>query len=148
MSVRKEATNRLSLIRQCGTCGRKFQTTADSPFIRQMPKDGKRQATVYFCSESCWRASYAHPGWWDGKAKERRKEKERNRDNRARNRRYYEANAEEIRERRKAAWWAMSIEERRAEKQYYKEKRKLVEHGGIPSDDSRETPGAERVHCG
>jgi len=60
MSVRRKTNNRLILFRTCGTCGQEFSTSADSPFIRQLPRDGKRQATTYFCCESCYRASYKY----------------------------------------------------------------------------------------
>lgn len=78
MSVRRQTTNRLTLLRHCETCGKAFTTTADTPFVRQMPKGVRRQATVYFCSEICKQASYKH--LFDGKAHERRLQKDRNRD--------------------------------------------------------------------
>lgn len=62
MSIRRDTTNRLSLIRVCHTCGRSFPTTAATPFMRQMYNvDGKRQKTCYFCSEACKLASYPRP---------------------------------------------------------------------------------------
>ena len=76
MSVRRNTTNRLTLYRTCGTCGRQIVTTADTPWVRQVERDGKKQATTYFCSEKCFAASYKHIGWYDGKAEERRKLKE------------------------------------------------------------------------
>lgn len=88
MSVRRKTTNRLTLYRTCHACGRLFRTTADHPFIRQIPADGKKQKTCYFCCESCWRASYAHPGWWDGLTDARRKAREAARDVLEKNRRY------------------------------------------------------------
>ena len=98
MSVRRDTTNRLTLYRTCGTCGRFIVTTADTPWVRQVERDGKKQATTYFCCESCFAASYKHIGWFDGKAEERRRAREAARDNRARNRAYNAANAEERRE--------------------------------------------------
>ena len=80
MSVRRQTANRLTLFRTCGTCGKQIVTTADTPWVRQVERDGKRQATTYFCSEGCFAASYKHVGWFDGKAEERRKLKDRNRD--------------------------------------------------------------------
>lgn len=80
MSVRRQTANRLTLFRTCGTCGKQIVTTADTPWVRQVERDGKRQATTYFCSEGCFAASYKHIGWFDGKAEERRKLKDRNRD--------------------------------------------------------------------
>lgn len=73
MSVRRQTANRLTLFRTCGTCGKQIVTTADTPWVRQVERDGKRQATTYFCSEGCFAASYKHVGWFDGKAEERRK---------------------------------------------------------------------------
>lgn len=73
MSVRRDTTNRLTLFRTCGTCGRSIVTTADTPWVRQVERDGKKQATTYFCSERCFAASYKHIGWYDGKAQERRR---------------------------------------------------------------------------
>ena len=72
MSVRRQTANRLTLFRTCGTCGKQIVTTADTPWVRQVERDGKRQATTYFCSEGCFAASYKHIGWFDGKAEERR----------------------------------------------------------------------------
>lgn len=86
---------RLTLIRTCGTCGKTFSTTAESPWIRQVPRDGKKQATTYYCSTTCFRDSYKHVGFCDGKAEERRREKDRNRDSRERCRRYNAAHREE-----------------------------------------------------
>lgn len=98
MSVRRDTPNRLTLHRVCGTCGRSIVTTADTPWVRQVERDGKRQATTYFCCSSCFAASYKHIGWYDGKNRERRRAREAARDNRERNRRYYAAHAEELRE--------------------------------------------------
>lgn len=97
MSVRRNTTNRLTLFRTCGTCGHSIVTSADTPWVRQVERDGKKQATTYFCCEGCFAASYKHIGLFDGKAQERRRAREAARDNRERNRRYYAAHAEEIR---------------------------------------------------
>ena len=100
-------------------------TTAASPFMRQMERDGKRQATTYFCSESCKKASYKHVGWYDGKTEERRKEREKNRDVREKNRRYYAAHAEEIKAKKRAYYAAhpgLSAENSR----YWRAKNKLL----------------------
>ena len=49
MSVkRKVVDKRLTLFRTCGICGKSFVTTADTPWVRQVPRDGKRQATTYY----------------------------------------------------------------------------------------------------
>ena len=126
MSVRRNTTNRLTLFRTCGTCGKNIVTTADTPWVRQVPRDGKAQATTYFCSEKCFAASYKHIGWFDGKAEERRRAKDAARDNRERCRRYNEVHKEERREyarRRRAENPGMVA----AENAYYKRKRKLQE---------------------
>lgn len=105
MSVRRDTPNRLTLYRTCHTCGKSFVTTADTPFVRQMYNvDGKRQKTCYFCSESCKQASYKH--LFDGKAQERRKEREAKRDTKEKNRRYYAAHAEQLRQKAKERYWA------------------------------------------
>lgn len=95
MSVKRNVVDkRLTLFRTCGICGKSFTTTADTPWIRQVPRDGKRQATTYYCSTTCYQASYKYKGWYDGKTEERRREKDRNRDNRERCRRYNAAHRE------------------------------------------------------
>lgn len=128
MSVRRNTTNRLTLYRTCGTCGKQIVTTADTPWVRQVERDGKRQATTYFCSEKCYAASYKHIGWYDGKAKERRRLKDRNRDpekERARNRLYNQTHREERREyarQRRLANPGMAA----ADSAYQRRKRKLM----------------------
>lgn len=125
MGVRRQTKNRLTLFRECGTCGKTFQTTADSPWIRQIERDGKKQATTYYCSSPCFQASYKHIGWYDGLAKERKRLRDEQRDVREKNRRYYAAHAEQERERQKARYWANhddSLETLR----YNRRKRKLV----------------------
>ena len=127
MSVRKKnAQSRMPLTRQCGTCGREFPTTADTPWVRQVPKDGKKQATVYYCSTGCFQRSYKHIGWYDGKAEERRKEKERKRDRSAYRQAYYAANAERFKEKARL-YRAEHPESVRADNRYYRKKRKLRE---------------------
>lgn len=116
MSIRKKTDRRLTLIRPCGTCGQMVVTTAASPFMRMIERDGKKEATTYYCCESCYKASYKHIGWFDGKAEERRKEREKNRDVHEKNRRYYAAHAEEIRSKKRA---------------YY------AEHAGLSAENSR-----------
>ncbi len=129
MSVRRQVvlTGRRILYRTCGTCGRSIITTADTPWVRQVPRDGKRQATVYYCSETCKKASYKH--LFDGKAEERRREREAKRDTREKNRRYYTAHAEELRERakqRRLANPGMAA----ADSAYARKKRKLLKEAG------------------
>ena len=128
MSVRRKTTNRLTLSRSCGTSGREFGTTADTPWVRSIIRDDKRQVTTYFCSEKCFAASYKHIGWYDGKAAERRKLKDRNRDpvkERARCRRYNAEHKEARREyaRRKRLENPGLVA---ADNAYYKKKRKLL----------------------
>lgn len=130
MSVRRKTTNRLTLFRTCGTCGKQIVTTADTPWVRQVERDGKRQAITYFCSGKCFAASYKHIGWYDGKAEERRRLKERSRDpekQRERNRRYYAEHADEIREKKK--YRRMNGGQAAADCAYQRRKRKLLREG-------------------
>lgn len=92
--------------------------------MRQLPADGKKQKTCYFCSTERFQASYKHIGWYDGKAEQRRKEREAKRDKHEKNRLYYAAHAEQLRARRRAAYWA-NPEAGRADSAYYRRKRKL-----------------------
>ena len=130
MSVRRNTANRLTLFRICGTCGRSIVTTADTPWVRQVERDGKKQATTYFCSERCFAASYKHIGWYDGKAQERRRAREAARDNRERNRRYYAQHAEEIkaghREHRR-----LHVGQNAADCAYQRRKRKLLREEAV-----------------
>lgn len=122
MSIRKQTSNRLTLIRTCGACGRQFTTTADTPWMRQVLVDG-RQLTRYFCSQTCFAASYKHK--FDGKAEERRREREAMRDNSAKNRLYYERHREQELARARARYWS-DPEAARADNAYQKQKRKLL----------------------
>lgn len=123
MSVRRDTNNRLSLIRTCHTCGRTFPTTAASPFMRQITNvDRKKQKICYFCSETCKKASYKH--LFDGKAEIRRAEREANRDTSEKNRRYYLAHAEQIRQRAKERYWA-NPEPVRESNRYQRKKKQL-----------------------
>lgn len=123
MSVRRKTANRLTLYRTCQTCGKNIVTTADTPWVRQIVIDG-RQVTCYFCSETCKRESYKHPGWWDGLADARRRAKEAARDVREKNRRYYAAHAEQERQRAHKRYWA-DPESARKDNRYQREKRRL-----------------------
>ena len=131
MSVRRQTANRLTLFRTCGTCGKQIVTTADTPWVRQVERDSKRQATTYFCSEGCFAASYKHIGWFDGKAEERRKLKDRNRDpekERERWRHYYTTHREErIEAARKRRQENPGLAA--ADNAYYRRKRKLMSEG-------------------
>ena len=128
MGVRKNgAASRLTLFRTCHTCGRSIVTTADTPFIRQLNADGKKQKTCYFCSEACKRASYKHN--MDGKAGERRKARQASRDQAEKNRRYYEAHAEQERARARERYWS-DPERARAEMKYQRRKQRLMEAVG------------------
>ena len=127
MGVRRDTKNRLILYRTCGICGATFSTTADTPFVRQMPnREGKKLKTVYFCSEKCKRASYKH--LFDGHAEDRRAARYARRDIRAKNKRYYDTHAEEERARQRAAYWA-DPEAARADSAYHRYKRKLLTQG-------------------
>lgn len=123
MSVRRGTTNRMTLYRECGICGRSIVTTADTPWVRQMPRDGKKQATVYFCSEKCFAASYKHIGWYDGKTEQRRAEREANRDTKEKNRRYYATHREEEKARQKARYYG-NLEASRLTVQFNHQKRR------------------------
>lgn len=129
MSVRRDTTNRLTLFRTCGTCGRSIVTTADTPWVRQVERDGKKQAATYFCSERCFAASYKHIGWYDGKAQERRRAREAARDNRERNRRYYAQHAEEIRA--KKTLRRLTVGQNAADCAYQRRKRKLLREEAV-----------------
>lgn len=124
MSVRKNTNNRMVLYRVCHICGRTFRTTAENPFIRQLPEDGKKQKTCYFCCEDCWRASYKHTGHWDGLANARRKAREATRDTREKNRKYYASHAERERQRARERYWS-DQEAAREDNRYQRKKRKL-----------------------
>lgn len=132
MSIRRNTTNRLRLVRTCYVCGRTFPTTADSPFMRQMYNvDSKKQKTCYFCSESCKNSTYKHR--FNGRADIRRQERERareaSRDRSAYNRRYYAEHADAERERAKKAYHAMTQSERDAWNWYRRAKR-YTDNGG------------------
>lgn len=125
MGVKRDTRNRLTLYRTCHICGRSFVTTADTPWIRQLPNvDGKKQKTCYFCSEKCFASSYKYKSCYDGKAEQRRKERESKRDVKVKNYRYYHAHEEEMRERRRKNYWGHHEEELLSNR-YYKKKRKL-----------------------
>lgn len=126
MSVRRDTANRKPLVRICGTCGKEFGTSADSPWIRQIPRDGKKMATTYYCSTGCFQKSYKHIGWYDGKADQRRKEKDRNRtDNKERWKKYSEAHRKELNEKRMKRYWA-NREEELLNNVFYRKKRKML----------------------
>ena len=130
MSVRRNTTNRLTLFRTCGTCGRSIVTTAGTPWVRQVERDGKKQATTYFCSERCFAASYKHIGWYDGKAQERRRDREAARDNRERNRRYYAQHAEEIKAGHRE-YRRLHVGQNAADCAYQRRKRKLLREEAV-----------------
>lgn len=126
MSARRNTTNRLTLFRPCGTCGKVITTTADSPWMRQLPRGGKKQAITYFCSEKCFAASYKHVGFYDGKTEQRRKERESKRDIKEKNRRYYAAHREEMIERARR-YRAANPGSAAADSAYARRKRKLLQ---------------------
>lgn len=126
MSARRNTTNRRTLYRNCGTCGKSIVTTADTPWIRQIPRDGKKMAITYFCCEKCFAASYKHIGWYDGKADQRRREREAARDSKERCKRYYAAHKEERRAKAKLRR-AQNPGMAAADSAFYRRKRKLLE---------------------
>lgn len=127
MSVRRKTTNRLTLYRKCGTCGREFRTTADCPWMRQLPRDGKKQATTYYCSTGCYAKSYKHIGWYDGKALQRRQEREAARGyEKERADRYRAEHREEINAKARERYWA-NRDEMLARMAYNRKKRKLLQ---------------------
>ena len=125
MSVRKPgAMSRKTLFRDCFICGKHFSTTADTPFVRQITNvNGKKQATVYFCSASCKNKSYKH--LFDGKSDERRRKRESKRDVTEKNRKYYLKNSEEIRRKQMEKYYENREEELLTQK-YNRKKRKLL----------------------
>ena len=127
---RPNAMKRLTLIRTCGTCGKVFCTTAESPWIRQVPRDGKKMATTYYCCTKCFQASYTHIGWYDGKTEERRKAREAKRDISAKNKKYYAAHAEEMRERARR-YRAANPGLAAADSAYHRRKRKLLKEEAL-----------------
>lgn len=123
MSVRRQAISRITLHRNCGTCGKLFMTNTDTLLVRQVPRDGKKQAITYYCSRSCFKASYKYN--MDGKEWLRRKERESVRDNRERNRKYYAAHAEQERDRKRRNYWA-NREDRVEDMRFNRKKIKLM----------------------
>ena len=120
MSVRRKTNNRLTLYRTCVICGKSFVTTADTPWMRLVYSAGHSK-TCYYCSETCKQASYKH--LFDGKAAQRKAERDAQRDTREKNRRYYIAHQDQERERAKARYWA-DPERARADNEYQRRKRK------------------------
>lgn len=129
MAVRRETANRMTLYKKCETCGRQFITTAATPWLRQMPKDGKKQKSCYFCCSECYQASYKYKSCYDGKAKERRIERETSLEGKRKKaerwKRYYAKpeNKERICARRRERYWE-NHEEARKDDMYYKNRRK------------------------
>ena len=122
MSVRRKTNNRLTLYRTCAICGKSFVTTADTPWMRLVYSAGHSK-TCYYCSETCKQASYKH--LFDGKAAQRKAERDAQRDTREKNRRYYIAHQDQERERAKARYWA-DPERARADNEYQRRKRKAM----------------------
>ena len=115
MSVRRATADRRTLYRVCGGCGRSFCTTADTPWLRSMEQPGKRYASVYFCSASCYADSY----------KQRQKDPQKKKND---GRKYYAANREKLK--------AYAMQRRRADpgaaakdSAYARRKRKLLMTG-------------------
>lgn len=124
MSIRKKTNNRKTLFRDCFICGKHFSTTADTPFVRQITNvNGKKQATVYFCSESCKNKSYKH--LFDGNAEKRRKEREYKRDIKEKNRKYYFLHSEEIKAKKRDEYYK-NRESYLLDQKYNRQKRELI----------------------
>jgi hypothetical protein len=101
--------------------------------MRQMvvDEDGRRrQLTTYFCSSKCFAASYKYKSWYDGKAEQRRAEREANRDTHEKNRRYYQAHIEKERQRARERYWA-DPERARADQRYQRAKRKAANNVSV-----------------
>lgn len=134
MGIRKNTENRLTLFRECDICGQRIITTADTPWMRQVQvqENGKkRKLTKYYCSSSCLKASYRHIGWYDGKAEERKRERDKHRDpiKRAESwKRYYAANGDKVKAHRMAYYWANHDDEL-ASVRFYRKKRKILKKG-------------------
>lgn len=98
-------------------CGKNIITTADTPFVRQLPNvNGKKQATVYFCSEHCKESTYKHH--FDGLAWKRKELRDQTRNIKEKNYKYYHEHEEDLRERRKIQYYLMSQDERDKENAY------------------------------
>lgn len=125
MSVRRKTDNRKNLYRQCWICGKWFWTTADTPWVRMLYNvGGKKQKICYFCSSACKEASYKMPH--HGKGKINSEERSRaNRHTPEENRAYYVANAERIKERKRAKY-LVDAEAAREANRYNRKKRKML----------------------
>ena len=146
MSCRRQTANRLTLYRECAICGQRILTSADTPWMRMVEErdeDGKRhQRTKYYCSSSCFQASYKHIGWYDGKAEERRKLRELNRDKEKRSeqwKRYYAKNGERIRAKRMQRYWE-NHEEELKDNQFQRAKRKKLRGGSTVEQKTARNP--------
>ena len=73
MSERHNTTNRRTLYRICGTCGKSITTMADSPLVRSVVQPDKRHVTTYYCSSACCQASYKRAGWYNDKSEKQKK---------------------------------------------------------------------------
>lgn len=126
MSARRETPNRMTLFRECAVCGRSIVTTADTPWMRLVTtqEDGKRRQKVkYYCSGKCKAESYIHR--FDGKAEQRRAQREQARDISTKNRRYYAAHREQEKARQKERYWA-NLEASRLAVQFNHQKRRAL----------------------
>lgn len=126
MSVRRDTPNRLTLYRECAICGRPIVTTAATPWMRMVEEqqDGKRcQRIKYYCSSACKADSYKHR--FDGKAMERKRARDTARDTREKNRKYYAAHKEQLREKARARYWA-DPESAKLNNAYAKKKKEMI----------------------
>lgn len=140
MGVRKKTENRLNLYRQCWICGKWFQTTADTPWVRQLYNvGGKKQKTCYFCSSACKEASYKMPHHGKGKINSEERSRKR-RHTPEENRAYYAAHAEQERARTRVRY-CMDPEQARANAAFSRAKAKIL------NPVEKREPKCKRVFC-
>lgn len=126
MSVRRDTANRLTLFRNCAICGKSIVTTAETPWMRlveQREGGQRRQRINYYCSATCKAASYKHR--FDGKAMERKRARDAARNTKEKNRKYYAAHKEQLREKARARYWA-DPESARLNNAYAREKKEMI----------------------
>lgn len=123
MSIRRNSSSRLTLLRVCRQCGKSIVTTAESPFMRSVRGEDGKYKTAYFCSESCKKASYTYN--MDGLAWKRREARNRARDRSEWWEKYYAENGEKIRARRRERYQENREQELLAN-EYARKKRKLL----------------------
>lgn len=111
---------RRTLHRICGTCGKSFTTTVESPFVRQINQPDKSQVRMYYCSASCFRSSYKSV-IWNGRKAQRKKNL------------YYDQHREEVLAKAKERYWS-DPETARATGRYNRKKQKALQLSADQSD--------------